>query len=126
MLKIETSPSAGLSELTVDGAIHKADYGTAVAEIGELPKTHDKLNVIEVVHKFGWMDAEVWWKDLIFHLTHRNFIHRAAVVSDKGWVGPVTRMFAPLYPAAIRTFRLEELDEARRWAKLGDVGRAAD
>jgi hypothetical protein len=126
MLSLVKDAKAGYLELTIDGAINRADYEAAVAAVDELLKTHDKLNVVEVVRDIGWIDAEVWWKDLLFHLTHRNFIHRAAVVSDKGWVGPVTRMFAPLYPAAIRTFRMEELDEARAWAKLGDVGRAAD
>jgi hypothetical protein len=125
MLKIETSKSAGLIELTVDGAIHKPDYEAAVAAIDELLKTHDKLNVIEVVHKIGWVDADVWWKDLTFHLTHRNFIHRAAVVSDSGWIGPVTRFLAPLYPAEIRTFGMDQLEQARKWAKLGNVARAA-
>jgi hypothetical protein len=48
------------------------------------------------------------------------------MVSDSGWVGPLTRMFAPFYPAAIRTFRMDELEDARRWAKVGDVVMAAD
>lgn len=125
MLKIHTNKSAGLIELTVDGPIHKVEYEAAVAAIDALLKTHDKLNVVEVVRHIGWIDFDVWWKDLVFHLTHLNFIHRAAVVSDSGWIGPLTRFLAPLYPAEIRTFGLDQLEEARRWAKVGNVARAA-
>jgi hypothetical protein len=84
--------------------------------------THEKLNVIAVVRDLGWVDMGVWPKDLVFHLTHRNWLNHFALVSDIGWIGPLTRFFAPLYPAAaIRTFALAELDEARRWVKVGDV-----
>ncbi len=126
MLKVEADAKAGYLELTVDGVIHKADYEAAVAAVDELLKTHEQLNVVEVVRDIGWVEAEIWWKDLLFHLSHRNFVHRVAVVSDAGWVGPVTRMFAPFYPAAIRTFGLDQLEYARNWARVGDVGKRAD
>lgn len=125
MLKIDADKSSGFIELTVDGPIHKSDYEAAVAAVEELLKTHEKLNAIEVVKEIGWIDMGVWWKDLVFHLTHRMIFHRAAVVSDKGWIGPMTRFFAPLYPAEIRAFPLDQLDEARRWARVGNVAKAA-
>lgn len=126
MLKVETDLPAGYLELTVDGAIDKEDFQAAVDAVDQLLQRHAQLNVVEVVRTIGWIEPELWWKDLLFHLAHRNFIHRAAVVSDSGWVGPVTRMFAPFYPAAIRTFGLDQLDYARTWAKIGDVSHAAD
>jgi hypothetical protein len=126
MLKVDSDAKAGYLELTVDGVIHKADYEAAVAAVDELLKTHEQLNVVEVVRDIGWIEPQIWWKDLLFHLSHRNFIHRAAVVSDSGWIGPVTRLFAPFYPVAIRTFGLDQLEYARTWARVGDVGKAAD
>lgn len=126
MLKVDKDANAGYLELTVDGVIHKADYEAAVAAVDELLKAHEQLNIVEVVRDIGWVEPQVWWKDLLFHLAHRNFIHRAAVVSDSGWVGPVTRLFAPFYPAAIRTFGLDQLDYARTWAKIGDHAKSAD
>lgn len=125
MLSIRSTKSAGLIEITIDGPINRSDYEVVVGEVDELLKTHDKLNVIEVVREIGWVDFDVWWKDLVFHLTHRRWLNRVAVVSDKGWVGPLTRFFAPLYPAEIRTFPLSGLNEARNWAKLGNVTKAA-
>lgn len=126
MLKVEKDLKAGYLELTVDGVVHKDEYQAAVAAVDELLENHEQLNVVEVVRDIGCVEAEVWWKDLLFHLSHRNFVHRVAVVSDSGWIGPVTRMFAPFYPAAIRTFGLDQLEYARTWARVGDVARAAD
>lgn len=126
MLKLQADAQAGYLDLTVDGAIQKADYEAAVAAVDELLKAHDKLNVVEVVRDIGWIKVEVWWKDLLFHLSHRNFLHRAAVVSDSGWVGPLTRFFAPLYPAAIRVFSEAQLEDARHWAWVGNEVKAAD
>ncbi|MDE2410856.1 MAG: STAS/SEC14 domain-containing protein [Sphingomonadales bacterium] len=125
MLKIETDEAARLLVLTVDGEIHRADYETTVDTVDDMLTRHDKLNVIEIVRAIGWVDFDVWWRDLVFHLTHRNWLDRVAVVSDAGWVGPVTRFFAPLYPAEIRTFSLDDLEEAKQWAKVGDVSRSA-
>ena len=83
MLKVDTDAKAGYLELTVDGVIHKADYEAAIAAVDELLKTHEQLNVVEVVRDIGWIEPQIWWKDLLFHLSHRNFIHRAAVVGCK-------------------------------------------
>lgn len=120
MLKVEADRDSGYLELTVDGRIEKADFEKAVEAVDMLLETHKKIDVMEIVLDLGMFTPEVWWKDLVFHLSHHNFMRRASVVSDNGWVGPLTRLFAPLYPADIRTFSLCEIEEARRWTKFGD------
>lgn len=121
MLGVAMDVDQGFLELTVDGRIDKEHYRQAVEAVDTLLKTHEKIDVCEIVKEVSWVEAEVWWKDLLFHLSHRDFLRRVAVVSDKGWVGPLTRFFAPLYPAAIRTYRMAELAEARQWAQSGDT-----
>lgn len=125
MLKVEMDRKAGYLELTVDGRIEKADFERAVEAVDTLLKTHKKIDVLEAVLDVGLVEPDVWWKDIVFHLSHHNFLRRVAVVSDSGWVGPLTRLFAPLYPASIRTYSMGEILEARRWAKKGDK-KAAD
>jgi hypothetical protein len=120
MLGVETYEAKGFLELTVDGRVSKEDYQAAIDAVDELLKSHEKLNVLEIVLDIGWVEPEVWWKDIVFHLHHRNFLNRVAIVSDSGWVGPVTRLFAPLYPAAIRTFTTGEIEVARAWARDGE------
>ncbi len=126
MLKIEANKASGFAELTMDGGIETAEYEMVIATIDDLLKTHDRLNMVAVVRDLGWVDMAVWPKDLMFHLTHRRWLDRFALVSDTEWIGHVTRFFAPLYPAAeIRTFELAQLEEARGWARVGNVSRAA-
>ncbi|MGC1468394.1 MAG: STAS/SEC14 domain-containing protein, partial [Sphingorhabdus sp.] len=121
MLNVEMDRDAGYLELTVDGRIEKSDFERAVDAIDTLLETHKKIDVMEIILDIGFIEPEVWWKEIVFHLTHRSFLRRVAVVSDNGWVGPLTRLFAPLYPAAIRTYSIGEVFEARQWAKEGDA-----
>ncbi len=126
MLDIAMDAEAGFLELTVDGAISDADYQQAVDAVTLLLARHQKINVVEVVKEIGWVDPGVWFKDLAFHLTHHNFMRRAAIVTDKGWVGPLINLAAPLYPATIRNFRLAEIEAARQWVRASDAAASSD
>ncbi len=89
MLKVEMDRKAGYLELTVDGRIEKADFERAVEAVDTLLKTHKKIDVLEAVVDVGLVEPDVWWMDIVFHLSHHNFLRRVAVVSDSGWVGPL-------------------------------------
>ena len=125
MLTYEIDKASCFLEATVDGPIRKNEYVALSTEVDALLKTHDKFNFVAVVRSFGPFAPAVWWKDMIFRLTHRHWLNHAAVVSDPGWIGPVTRFFAPIYPAAIRAFPLSQLDEARAWARSGTMAETA-
>lgn len=125
MLQVTSDSKSGYLEFLVDGSIDRAEYQAAVDAVDSLLETHRHINLVEIVRDIGWIAPDVWWKDMIFHLTHHNFLHRVAIVSNKGWVGPVTRFFAPLYPAEIRTFAEAEVEAARVWALHGDAGAPA-
>lgn len=116
MLDVRLDEQQGYLEITVAGPIHAVDYTTVVSAIDRLLTQHKKINVVQIIQELGWVDPSVWWKDLSFHLTHRHFLRRAALVSDAAWVGPLTDLFAPIYPATIKHFPLADLEKARRWA----------
>ena len=126
MLTVQMDEAAAFLELTIDGQIGKDDFQRAVDAVDQLLKSHPKIDVVEVVRGIGWIEPEVWWKDMVFHLSHGVFVRHAAVVSDQGWVGPLTRLFAPLYPAAIRSFQMSEIKDARAWARSHGAGEAAE
>jgi hypothetical protein len=117
MLSCETDPATGVIEIAVDGAITKEDYAKVVATLeAELAK-RDKLRVVEIVRAIGHIDAAVWWQDVRWAFGHMSKFGRCAVVTDKGWVGSITRAVAALMPAEIRVFPLAGLDEARMWVR---------
>lgn len=123
MMSMTCDDEAGFMEVMVDGAITRPDYEAVVAAVDQLLERHRKLDFVEVVRRLGPIPPEVWWRDLVFHLHHRDFLRRAAAVSDSGWVGPLVRLLAPLYPAELRYFPESRLDDARRWARgSGDAG----
>jgi SpoIIAA-like len=122
MFTVEMDKAEGYLELTVDGHVGRADFDDAVKAVDTLLETHKRINVVEIVLALGWVEPEIWWKDIAFQLSHHKWLNRVAVVSDSGWIGPVTRLFAPLYPAAIRTFSCGEIEAARAWAKGDDGG----
>jgi hypothetical protein len=117
MLSMTTDDEAGFIEVVVDGAITRADYEAVVTAVDQMLTRHPHIDFVEVVRDVGPIAPAVWWRDLVFHLQHRDFLRRAAVVSDSGWVGPLVRLFAPFYPAELRCFPERRLDEARRWAR---------
>ena len=117
MLTQQTDPATGVIEIVVDGAISKDDYQATAAAIQAALDTHGKVRVIEVIKSLGWIDPGVWWQDVRWVFTHLSGIGRCAVVTDKGWVGSITRAIAALMPSEIRVFGLGELDAARAWVR---------
>jgi hypothetical protein len=117
MLSCDVDSASGVVELTVDGAITRADYERVVAVLeAELAK-RDKLRVVETIRAIGHIDAAVWWQDVRWAFGHIGKFGRCAVVTDKGWVGSITRAVAALMPAEIRVFPLAAIDEARAWVR---------
>lgn len=117
MLSCDVDSASGVVELTVDGAITRAEYEKVVAVLEAELARHDKLRVIETIRAIGHIDAAVWWQDVRWAFGHIGKMGRCAVVTDKGWVGSITRAIGALMPAEIRVFPLTALDEARAWVR---------
>lgn len=118
MITCLTDP-AGVVELTVAGSIARADYDRVVAEMDAAIAQHGKLRLIEVIEEVGSIDSSIWWQDIKWAWHHLRDVARCAVVTDKGWIGPVTRATAALIPAEIRVFPLAEIGAARAWVRGG-------
>ena len=119
MLTCHTDPVSGVVELTVAGAATRADYDRVVAEMDAAIARHGKLRLVEVVEEIGSIDSSIWWQDIKWAWHHLKDVARCAVVTDKGWIGPVTRAVGALIPAEVRVFPLADIDGARRWVRGG-------
>jgi hypothetical protein len=117
MLELATDQEAGVIEITVDGDITRADFEAAVEAIEALLAKHDRVNAVEVIRRIGSMSPGLWWRDLNYSFSHLDKFGRCAVVTDKGWIGPLARFFAAFTRMEIRTFPPSELDAARFWAR---------
>jgi hypothetical protein len=119
MLDWTVDEDAGLIELVVDGAITRADYERLVPVLDAQIARHGKLRVIETVRKIGPIDWSLWWRDLAWAVEHRNSFARCAVVTDHGWIGPITRAAGALFSGEMRVFREAEAHAARAWVREG-------
>ncbi|MDQ2878328.1 MAG: STAS/SEC14 domain-containing protein [Pseudomonadota bacterium] len=115
MLGHTTDPETGVIEITVDGAMTRADYDAVVAAIESAMTRHGKVRMVEIIRSVGHIDSSIWWRDVKWGFTHMGSIGRCAVVTDKGWIGSITRAVGALMPAEIRVFPLADLEEARGW-----------
>jgi len=119
MLSYTVDDDAGVIDLIVDGAITRADYEALIPALDAQIAEHGKLRVIETVRQLGPIDASLWWEDLKWVVRHRNAIGRAAVVTDHGWIGPITRAAGALFSGEMRVFPTAKEDEARAWVREG-------
>ncbi|MCL2714202.1 MAG: STAS/SEC14 domain-containing protein [Alphaproteobacteria bacterium] len=118
---ITTDLAEGYMEVTVDGDIGVEDFENAVRAIDEVLARHDRLNVVEVVRRVGTIPPKLWFRDLRYVLSRLKRFGRCAVVTDKGWIGPVGKIFSALTSVEIRTFPLSELEPARAWVRGNQV-----
>jgi hypothetical protein len=119
MLSHTADEEAGWIEITIDGKIGAEDFDPVVAAADSLIARHGKINAIEIIRNFEGMDPAIWWKDLSWGMRHIAKFSRVAVVTDSGWIGPMTRAFGALMPAEIRTFSMADLEKARAWIRTG-------
>jgi hypothetical protein len=117
MLELATDPAAGVIEITVDGDITRADFEAAVQAIEPLIARHGRVNAVEVIKRIGTMPPSLWWRDVSYSFSHLDKFGRCAVVTDKGWIGPLARFFAAFTHVEIRTFTPGELEAARSWVR---------
>ncbi|MGN6374027.1 MAG: STAS/SEC14 domain-containing protein [Sphingomonas sp.] len=117
MITYITDPVDGVVEFTVEGGVTREDYDRVVAEMEGAIAQFGKLRLIEVIEDLGGVDSAIWWRDISWAYQHIKDIARCAVVTDMGWIGPVTRAAGALVAAEIRAFPLAELDSARAWVR---------
>jgi hypothetical protein len=105
--------------LKVSGIVTAKDYrDMLVPLVEEKLKTHDRLKFLVVVDDdFISYSPEAAWDDARFGFSHWADFGRIAVVTDIVWIRTATRLFAPLMPAELHIFALDELEGAKSWIK---------
>jgi hypothetical protein len=117
MLEYLTDPTDGVVEFTVDGPVTKEDYDRVIAEVDGAIERFGKLRLVEIVKDIGAIDSSIWWSDLKWAAQHMKDIARCAVVTDKGWLGAISRAAGAVLAAEVRVFALAEVEDARAWVR---------
>ena len=103
--------------LKVSGIITSQDYRDVLVPLVEAKlKDHDALKFLVMIDDdFISYSPEAAWDDARFGFSHWADFGRIAVVTDIGWIRTATRLFAPLMPAELHIFSLDELENAKSW-----------
>lgn len=104
-------------EIMMDGKLTEEDFDRVAEQIEAFIKTHGKIKIIEIIRNFGGFEWAAFTKGFKFDMEHMKDFSHCAVVTDEGWIGPFSRMLAPFFSIGIKTFKLEEEQQARDWLK---------
>ena len=113
-------PGAPVVELVVKGRVTREDYEAIVEPLQAFIDCHGTVRVIEVIEDLDGFDAGVLLPGIRFDLKNMRNVSHVAVVSDIGWLSPVSRAAGALTPITVRSFPLAQMHEARKWIKNPD------
>lgn len=112
-----------LVELEIDGAVSRTDFETLLPKMQSFIERHEKIRLIEVVKTFEWPGVDMFamfWEGMKFDFYAIPRISHCAVVSDIGWMSPLSKAAGAVISTKLRTFEMSELDTARDWIKSAD------
>lgn len=116
MIELKRYPDSPVLEFTLDGALTRVDFDRVTAAAEEMIEEYGQIRFIEVIRSFGKIEASALWADFKWGPKHLKCFSHVAVVSDKKWIEWMIKPFRPFLSAEIRSFDLDELEDARAWA----------
>jgi hypothetical protein len=102
-------------EITVAGHITRGDHDAVVDRMQAFIDTRGTVKLIEVIEDFKGFDPSVIWPGIKFDVKNLRHISHVAVVSDIGWIGPVSTAAGAIPTTRLRTFDIADLNAARDW-----------
>lgn len=104
-----------VAEIVVSGHITWADYEKVITRMQAFIDRHDRVKLVEIVESFSGFDPSVIVPGIKFDWKNIQHISHVAVVTDIGWMGPLSKAAGALVSTKLRTFDLAHLEEARVW-----------
>lgn len=119
-VRYSEDPGNKLIEITVNGRVTRADWEEIVPKFEAFMNEHETIRLIEVVEELSGFDASMIWDGIKFDFKAVPHISHCAVVTDIGWMSPLTRTVGAVMPMKMRVFPLAEVQDARDWILSAD------
>lgn len=103
------------AEIQVEGHVSREDFDNLAPEFEAFVAANDKIRLLEVIHSLDGFDPSMIWEGVKLDFKVIPHISHCAVVSDIGWISPMSKAAGALVSTKLRTFSLAELDAARAW-----------
>ncbi|CAN7214005.1 STAS/SEC14 domain-containing protein [Phenylobacterium sp. LjRoot225] len=115
MIRYATEPGSPVVEITLEGRLTDSDLRGAIERLQADVEENGKTRVLERIEHFSGMEPAALWTDIKLGMPLAQKITRAAVVADAAWIRRLTDIGRLLTRAEVKTFRPDELDDARTW-----------
>jgi hypothetical protein len=110
---------AGTLGLEASGKLSREDYADVLEPALKRGTESGELRLMFVLTDFEGLEPGAWLEDLKTALRawvrDHSAWRRFALVTDLEWVAGATRLFAWVAPGEVRTFGLDQVDEAKAW-----------
>ena len=107
-----------IAQLVVDGKVRHEDFNNIAVQLENFIEKQGRIKLLEEIRTLEGIDASMVWEGIKFdikNLKHIRHISHCAVVSDIGWLSPISKAAGAFISCKIRTFTLDQIDEARAW-----------
>ncbi|MGH2885222.1 MAG: STAS/SEC14 domain-containing protein [Solirubrobacteraceae bacterium] len=124
MLTVISDLPSNVVGVEADGKVTSEDYEKLLVPAVDAARSaspEGKVRVLYVLHDdFPDYTAGAIWEDTKLGLGRFRAWERIAVVCDAEWLRKSLRAFAWMLPGEVKTFDLDDLDDAREWITAGD------
>ena len=116
MIKEMSDMPAGVIGFEASGKMQAEDYRDVVLPALERAAAGGEVRFVIVMHDFDGMSGGALWQDLKVGVEHWRAWKRIALVTDIEWMKQMTSLFGWMTPGEVKTFSLDQRDEAVEWA----------
>lgn len=115
-------PKTKTVEIQVDGEITREEFDTVIIDMDRFIQDHGAVKLLETVATFNvGLDMHMLWEGMKFDMKNIRHISHCAVVSDIGWISPMSKAAGAFMSTKLRTFKMNEIEAARAWLKDPDT-----
>jgi len=97
------------------GKIAAEDYRDVVRPVLEQAMKVGDVRFVIVVPDFDGISGGALWQDMKMGLEHLRGWKQIALVTDIAWMSQLTDVFGWMTPGEVKTFPLDQRDEAIQW-----------
>lgn len=109
----------GSMEIHAFGKFTREEVNSAWSKIKKDLPTHGKVRLLEVIHQLDGAEPEAIWQDFKRGMPMMHRVDRHGLVSDYPWKDAFAAVGDVFTSAEVRTFELNEIEDARTWLNSG-------
>lgn len=112
---IEGLPADVLA-VRASGAITHEDYHDRLTPKVDAMMGHGKIKCLYVIdNDVTEFSLAAIWDDQMFGFKHWHDFSHVAIVTDVSWMRTAAALFAPIFPAKVKLYRMADLEAAKAW-----------